>query len=184
MRNNRIERLALTALCVALTAVSARVSVPLPGTMMVFTAQVCVVLCSGLLLGPRYGALSQLLYLLAGLAGLPVFALGGGLSYALHPTFGYLLGFPAAAWLCGRAAGRVPHPSFARLLRAALLGVAAMYLVALPAAQIQARLIARDLPALGAFLWTYCAIYLPLDAAKALLAAALCRRVLKRLSAR
>ena len=46
--------------------------------------------------------MSIVIYLLLGLCGLPVFTKGAGLSYLLQPTFGYLLGFVPAAWLCGK----------------------------------------------------------------------------------
>ena len=179
MRKNRTRPLILAALFVALTVASAKISVPLPGLSVLFTAQVCVVLCAGLLLGPRYGALSQAVYLLLGLIGLPVFSLGGGPAYALRPSFAYLLGFPAAAWVCGRMARERPR-KFRCLLPAALTGVAAMYAVALPALWVQARLIAGGLPALGGFLWSYCLIFLPMDAAKAALAAIVCGQVARR----
>jgi biotin transport system substrate-specific component len=58
----------------ALTAAAAQISVPLPFTQVPFTFQPTVVLLSGLVLGPRLGAASQVLYLAAGIAGLPVFA--------------------------------------------------------------------------------------------------------------
>lgn len=87
-----------------LTALGARVSVPLPGTPVPFTFQVMAVLLAGWLLGPRLGPVSQLSYLAAGAAGLPVFAAGGGLAYLLGPTGGYLLAYPAAAWIVGAAA--------------------------------------------------------------------------------
>jgi septal ring factor EnvC (AmiA/AmiB activator) len=52
------------------------------------------------MLGAKRGALSQILFLLIGLSGVPVFVHGGGPAYVLQPTFGYLLGFPvAAAWI-------------------------------------------------------------------------------------
>ena len=41
-------------------------------------------------------------YIALGLLGAPIFALGGGPLYLLSPTFGYLLGFLAAAYACGR----------------------------------------------------------------------------------
>lgn len=88
-----------------LTALGARVSMPLPGTPVPFTFQVMAVLLAGWLLGPRLGAASQVAYLAAGAAGLPVFAAGGGLAYLLGPTAGYLLAYPAAAWLVGAATG-------------------------------------------------------------------------------
>lgn len=89
-----------------LTALGARVAVPLPGTPVPFTFQVMAVLLAGWLLGPRLGAASQLTYLAAGAVGLPVFAAGGGLAYLLGPTAGYLLAYPAAAWLVGAATRR------------------------------------------------------------------------------
>ena len=74
------------------------------------TMQTFAVLLAGALLGSKRGALSQLTYLLMGLTGVPWFARGGGISYILSPTFGYLLGFVLAAlsvgWLCERGFDR------------------------------------------------------------------------------
>ena len=89
-----------------LTAVGAKIAVPLPGTAVPFTLQVVAVLLAGIVMGPRLGAASQLLYLGAGMAGLPVFAAGGGLAYLLGPTGGYLLAFPIAAAIAGWSAAR------------------------------------------------------------------------------
>jgi biotin transport system substrate-specific component len=89
-----------------LTAVGARLAGPLPGTAVPFTLQAAAVLLAGFVLGPRLGAASQTLYLAAGLAGLPVFAAGGGAAYLLGPTGGYLLAFPVGAAVAGLVAGR------------------------------------------------------------------------------
>lgn len=88
-----------------LTALGARVVVPLPVTPVPVTLQLVAVLLAGVCLGPRGGAASQLLYVGAGAAGLPVFAAGGGWAYLLGPTGGYLLAFPVAAYMAGFAAG-------------------------------------------------------------------------------
>src|SRR5689334_11212029 len=76
----------------ALTAAAAQISVPLPFTQVPLTFQPTVVLLSGLVLGPRLGAASQLLYLAAGIAGLPVFAVSPTLPLGawrlLGPTGG------------------------------------------------------------------------------------------------
>jgi len=91
-----------------LTGIAANLKIeigPIPITMQTFA-----VLLAGALLGSKRGALSQLTYLLLGLAGLPWFARGGGISYIMSPTFGYILGFVLTAyfigWLCERGFGR------------------------------------------------------------------------------
>jgi biotin transport system substrate-specific component len=82
------------------TAIGARVEIPhqpIP-----YTLQTLVVLLAGAFLGARNGAVSQLLYLCSGAAGLPVFAGGSfGVAPFIGPTGGYLLAFPAAAALVG-----------------------------------------------------------------------------------
>ncbi len=84
----------------ALTAVSAQIS--LPTQPVPVTGQVFLVLLSGLLLGPRLGLMSQLLYLCIGFLGAPVFAGGkAGALTLLGPTGGYLLAFPLAAAVAG-----------------------------------------------------------------------------------
>jgi biotin transport system substrate-specific component len=90
----------------ALTAVGARLSVPLPGIVVPMTLQPVAVLLAGVVLGSRAGAASQVAYLAAGAMGLPVFAAGGGAAYLLGPTGGYLLAFPAAAAIAGLAKQR------------------------------------------------------------------------------
>lgn len=70
--------------------------------------QVGAVLLVGCMGGPQAAVLSQLAYLLLGLAGLPVFEGGGGPGYVTEPSFGYLLGFSLGAWVCGRLAFRGP----------------------------------------------------------------------------
>jgi len=95
---------------VALTAAAAQISFPLPFTPVPFTLQPMIVLLGGAALGWRLGATAQLLYLLAGIAGLPVFAVSGELAPGLlrlaGPTGGYLLSYPAAAAVAGLLAQR------------------------------------------------------------------------------
>jgi biotin transport system substrate-specific component len=93
-----------------LTAAAAQVSVPLPFTPVPLTLQPMVVLLGGAALGSRLGMASQVLYLLAGIAGLPVFAasatLPQGALRLLGPTGGYLMSYPFAAFLTGWLAER------------------------------------------------------------------------------
>ena len=103
-------KLAATLFMMVLTAIAAQISVPLPFTPVPFTFQPMVVLLSGVVLGPELGMLSQVLYLAAGLAGLPVFAasptLIQGPARLLGPTGGYLMSYPFAAWVAGMLARR------------------------------------------------------------------------------
>jgi biotin transport system substrate-specific component len=100
-----VAMMSRTALMAAVTAVAAQITIPLPFSPVPFTMQVLAVILSGLLLGPRYGALSQAIYVLVGAVGVPVFAaFTGGLGIVLGPTGGYLLSYPLAAAIAGLAA--------------------------------------------------------------------------------
>src|SRR5215216_3368509 len=91
------------ALMAAVTAVAAQITAPIEPVP--FTFQVLAVILSGLLLGPRYGALAQAIYVLVGAVGVPVFAgFRGGLGIIFGDTGGYLLAYPVAAAVAGLAA--------------------------------------------------------------------------------
>ena len=103
-------RAAAVVFVTVLTAVAAQVSLPLPFTPVPFTLQPMVVLVGGAALGARLGMASQVLYLLAGIAGLPVFAtsavLPQGFLRLLGPTGGFLMAYPFAAFVAGWLAER------------------------------------------------------------------------------
>ena len=83
-------------------ALSALVVIPLPFTPVPLSLQTFAVLLTGAALGSRRGVASMALYLLAGVAGVPWFsAHQSGWAFA---SFGYVVGFVAAAWLAGRLA--------------------------------------------------------------------------------
>jgi biotin transport system substrate-specific component len=111
--NLNVAMMTRTALMAAVTAVAAQITIPLPFSPVPFTLQVLAVILSGLLLGPRYGALAQAIYVLVGAVGVPVFAqFSGGLGVVLGPTGGYLLSYPLGAALAGlaaRAAANATH---------------------------------------------------------------------------
>ena len=89
----------------ALTAISAQIVVPVPGSPVPMTGQTLAVLLTAAALGPARGALGQLVYLMAALVGLPVLAQGaGGASAVFGATAGYLLGFVVAAAVVGALA--------------------------------------------------------------------------------
>ena len=110
-----------------LTALGALVQIPI-GPVPI-TLQVLFVLLSGLVLGSRLGALSQVEYLAMGLAGAPVFAGGkAGLVHLLGPTGGYLVGFVAMAYVTGLIAESAARPGRVRLFVAGLVGIPVLYL--------------------------------------------------------
>src|SRR5687767_5491953 len=115
----------------ALTAAAAQVSVPLPFTEVPFTFQPMVVLLGGLALGARLGFASQVLYLAAGIAGLPVFAaspiLPPGVLRLLGPTGGYLMAYPIAAFVVGYLAERGFDRRYATSVLAMLAGLVIIY---------------------------------------------------------
>ena len=134
-----VSNIALASVLAALTAAFAYVSIPIPGLPAPVSFQVFGVYFAGLLLGPRWGGFSIGLYLLAGIAGAPVFSNGGsGLGYVLGPTGGYLVGFLLAAVLIGAIAHRSPYPKplieipLTRQVVALVAGLAVIYAVGVP----------------------------------------------------
>lgn len=114
-------------------ALCAQIAVFLPFTPVPVTGQTMGVLLTGALLGSRRGALSLLLYLAEGIAGLPVFSAGRfGLAFLLGTSGGYLVGFIAAAalvgWLAERGWDRRPWSTAGAML----IGNMAIYAFALP----------------------------------------------------
>ncbi|MFC1561034.1 biotin transporter BioY [Candidatus Latescibacterota bacterium] len=97
--NKRIQDLTKTALFAAVISISAYIRIPT--TLVPLTFQSVAVLITGYCLGPRYGAFATILYTAVGLAGLPVFASGGGPVYFFSPTFGYIIGFTFCAMITG-----------------------------------------------------------------------------------
>ncbi len=100
MKKNRLFHLTLCALFAALTAVMAQVSIPI-GPVPICLATLAVYLAGGIL-GAAGGVLSQVVYLLLGAVGVPVFAFfHGGIAAIAGPTGGYLVGYIVCAWITG-----------------------------------------------------------------------------------
>jgi biotin transport system substrate-specific component len=88
----------------------------LPWDPVPFTLQTLFVLLAGVVLGARFGALSVVWYIAIGASGVPLFAgTTAGLGYLCGPTAGYLVGFAVAAGLVGHLVGCLPRLSFWRL---------------------------------------------------------------------
>lgn len=130
MHHRSLRNWILASLFAGLTGVVAQVRFFFPAMPTVpVTLQVLAVLLAGGLLGRTWGAVSLLLYLLLGAAGLPVFAGGAaGVGVLLGPTGGYLLSAPAAAWVVGLLAPSNRTPAFWRMALAMLAGLCVIYL--------------------------------------------------------
>ena len=127
------RNMVLAALFAALTAIGAFLQIP-TGTVPI-TLQFLFTALAGLLLGWKWGAISQLLYVGIGLLGLPVFTQGGGIGYVLQPSFGFLVCFigtqnvPAAAVIGALTARRT---GYLTVLAAVLVGDLILYAVGVP----------------------------------------------------
>ncbi len=122
----KTKHLSLTALFAAVLALSAFLRIP-AGPVPLTLQSTAALLC-GYCLGGRLGAASTVLYTGVGLAGLPVFAAGGGPAYLISPTFGYIIGFTAGALVAGILARFNTRGSVSLAYAIMMAGVAAIYI--------------------------------------------------------
>jgi biotin transport system substrate-specific component len=118
------HRAAAVLLGSLLVAVCAHVSIPLWFTPVPLTLQTFAVLFLGLVLSPGVAASALVVYLLEGVAGLPVFSpvAAGGFLHLFGPTGGYLMAYPAAAALTALLRRRIGKGGYGASLCAASLG--------------------------------------------------------------
>jgi biotin transport system substrate-specific component len=119
-----LSRVLGIGLFLLLTVMGAFVRIPLPFTPVPITLQTLSVLLSGLFLKKFDGSISQGIYILFGLFGLPIFAeSAGGASIILGPTGGYLIAFVIAPFAVNMAYGHLPLRNIhARAIAALALG--------------------------------------------------------------
>lgn len=167
--------LTLIALFAALTAVCAQITIPVFFSSVPFTLQVFAVLASGAVLGARRGFLSQLVYLLLGAAGVPVFArFHGGAQVLVGPTAGYLWAFPIAAFAAGWSWER--WGAIAPRAPRAWLGMA-IGLLCIYAFGVIGLVATRTVPTVDRALRLGVYPFFPLDVVKAVLAGWLAQRI-------
>ncbi|MFM6971169.1 MAG: biotin transporter BioY [Rhodoluna sp.] len=128
--------LVLIAVGTALTAVAAQISIP--ASPVPFTFQTLAVLLVGTTLGAKRGALSLALYALLGIAGVPVFAPLSdgthttGLTAILGATFGFVIGFIAAAFVVGFLAERTWSSNAFKMFASYAIGTFVIYSFGVP----------------------------------------------------
>ncbi len=134
--NRDLGNMVYSALLAALIAAGAFLAIPIGPVPLVL--QNMFVLLAGLLLGKNWGTCSVAVYLVAGSAGLPVFAQGkGGMGVIFGPTGGYLLSYLAAVYIVGLVSrmGRGGACGTNNTLRdtvACLLGTVVVYVGGVP----------------------------------------------------
>lgn len=108
-----VKDLIWIAMFAAVTAVLSQISVPLPFTPVPINLATFSVFMAGGLLGAEKGAISQLVYVLLGAAGVPVFAnFTGGFAKLAGPTGGYIAGYILAAFIIGLIINKMPKTVF------------------------------------------------------------------------
>lgn len=128
-RKSKSQEITLISLFSALTALGAFISIPL-GPVSI-TLQTLFVLLSGFLLKPKSAALSQIVYIVLGLVGLPIFSgFTGGLQSFLKPSFGFLIGFILASFVASLLASK--KNTIPGLFLAGIVATMIMYLIGLP----------------------------------------------------
>lgn len=174
----KLRNLVLTALFAALTAIGAFIRIPFAFSSI--TLQFFFTAMAGVLLGRRWGAASQAVYVLLGLVGLPIFTQGGGFGYVLQPTFGFLIGLIPAAWLIGLMSRK--QGGFWWLCLSCLAGLGVLYLVGMPYMAVILNVYLGKGMSLWKLLMAGMIPFLPGDMVKILVTALLCQRLRPALS--
>ena len=152
----------------ALTALAAQLAWQSPWSPVPYTGQTAAVLLVGTALGWRLGLASMALYVLVGVAGLPVFAgQAHGIEKLLGYTGGYLVGFMVAAALVGRLAELGWDRSPLRAAGLMVIGNLVIYAIGVPVLAITLEM------ALGDALWAGALGFVLWDAFKIVVAAGL-----------
>lgn len=122
----------MSLIMACITGIMAQIIIPLPWTPVPITAQTFAVLCSGLFLGKKYGCLSQIFYVVLGVAFIPWFGgMTGGIEVLLGSTGGFLIGFIIAAYFIGLITEKYAHArSFTKM--AVVIGVANFAIIYIP----------------------------------------------------
>ncbi|UYP01210.1 biotin transporter BioY [Oceanotoga sp. DSM 15011] len=123
----KAKDLCFISIFTVLTSVGAFIKIPTP--IVPFTLQYVFVLLSGIILGSKKALLSQTIYLIIGLIGIPIFSQGGGIYYVLNPTFGYLIGFLACSYLIGLFSEKIVIKNSLVLFLCSLPSLIIMYLI-------------------------------------------------------
>lgn len=171
----RLKKLMLTAMFTALITVGAFIKIPI--MTVPFTMQFLFTNLAGILLGVKYGTLSLVLYLVLGLAGVPIFTAGGGIGYVLQPTFGYLIGFTVGAFVSALICSKGRY-SYARLVIAGVANLIIVYALGMLYFDLLMRFYFGSPKDGGWIFVNLCLIFLPMDTVWCVVSALIAKRIL------
>ena len=175
------KEMILISLFTALTAIGAFLSIPLGDVPI--TLQSMFTILAGLLLGPKLGALSQIVYVLLGLSGMRIFAgFSGGPQCIFKPSFGFLIGFIFAAYVVGKISHGGKSIGFKRIFLATLAGTFVIYLFGLPYMYIILNNVMGKAVPMSTAIKTGYLIFLPGDMLKAILSSLVASRVVTKIN--
>jgi biotin transport system substrate-specific component len=169
-RSSYVRKMVYASLFAALTAAGAWLAIPL--SYVPVTLQTLFTMLSGALLGPYFGALAMIVYVLIGLIGLPVFAQGqSGLGTLAGPAGGYLIGFIVGAVVIGLLVRAKKKPGFLWLCMAMAIGELVVYTFGVAQLALVSGMALDKAVYLGALL------FVPGDLLKIIVAAAIARKI-------
>ncbi|MCD7947329.1 MAG: biotin transporter BioY [Oscillospiraceae bacterium] len=172
-------RMMILAACFAALTMIGTLILKIPIGGLSVTLQVFFTCLSGVLLGAKWGAISQAIYVALGLIGLPVFTMGGGPGYVFQPSFGFLLALIPMAWLIGMLTRG--NSGVVRIVLACIAGEVVLYAIGLPYMYAILNVYLQKELSFAAVAKIGMLVYLPWDAVKiaivSVLSKPLCRAV-------
>jgi biotin transport system substrate-specific component len=123
-----LKEIILIGIFAAITGICAQIAFQSPFSPVAVTLQTFAVFLSAAVLGKKCGAFSQIIYLLIGAIGIPVFSnFHGGIGVILGPSGGYLISFPIIAFIIGFVIERKKNLSIMGLTALMFLGLLICY---------------------------------------------------------
>lgn len=167
----------LTAIFTSLTAIGTFISIPI-GPVPI-TAQSFFVILSGILLGPKLGALSQTLYLFLGIIGMPIFSgFTGGLQAIYRPSFGFLIGFVFASYTAGKLIEDFKNITITKILISSIVSTMVIYIFGLPYMYYILNFLTDSHMSIGSVFKFGFILFLPGDILKIIILSIIGRRIL------
>lgn len=176
MKNSSALNITRCALFVALITIGSFIKVPIP--LSPFTLQFLMTSLAGLLLGPKWGTCAVAAYVIAGLAGLPIFAEGGGIGYVANPNFGYLVGFILGTWVTAKITPPESASSRKRLVASCFAGLMVCYAIGMAYLYAVSNVFLGTPVTFAALIWFCFIVAIPGDLALCFAAAEIAYRVL------